>query len=284
MKTLEDVFASEFKQSVSGVGYKDIYRIPLPPECETWRVSGTELYKVSGISESEVPYCMLNNAIVRQLPSGTVAKRRAIDKATRSFKRDDNGKFVYEDYVVPAGSIVVLSSVQINVLFKEYKYATKTGYGYIDFVTDEYGKSFMYVLPKSVLYKINQTALAVSVKNMKNYSGSGYVTWDNGVIYLHVIPYNPRSQYIGSKILVTKYSLDYRREVSQILQYWQRVGILPDLRLCVMSDGTNIALKQTAVGYSEYIPVDTLAVGDKEIYGCSSEGSDDGSGEDGGSV
>ena len=268
MKTLEDVFVKEFKQSVSNVGYKDIYKIPLPEECKTWKVSGTDLFVVKGIGEADAPYNRLNNTIVKRLPQGTVARRRVIDKSIRNFKKDENGAYVYEDYSVPSGSIVVVSSDNIGVLYKGYKTASKSGYGYIDFSDTVNGREYMYVLPKSVLYEVHQTALALSVTNMKNYAGSGYVTWDNGVIFLHVIPYNPRSKYIGSKILATKCSLGYSEEVSTILSFWQKAGVIPDLRLTVLGNGENLALKKTSVGYTEYIQVEPLALGDREIYGA----------------
>ena len=43
---------------------------------------------------------------------------------------------------------------------------------------------------------------------MKNYSGIGLTTWDYGVIFVHVIPYNPNSQYVGTKILKTAKTTD----------------------------------------------------------------------------
>ena len=82
-----------------------------------------------------------------------------------------------------------------------------------------------------------------------------------------MIPYNPRSKYVGSKILATKCGLDYKYEVRQILNFWQRTKVIPDLRLTVLGDGGNLALKRTAVGYTEYIQVQPLALGDRELYG-----------------
>lgn len=269
MKTLEEVFVKEFKQSISNVGYKDIYKIPLPDECRSWNVSGTDLFVVKGVDGENAPYDRLNMSIVKRMPAGYVARRRVIDKAIRGFKKNPDGSYVYENYQVPSGSIVVLSNVNIDVQYKGYKTATKSGYGYVDFVDSSRGREYMYVVPKSVLYEINQTALALSVTNMKNFSGSGYTTWNNGVIFLHIIPYNPRSKYVGSKILATKCSLDYSEEVGTILRYWQKVNVIPDLRLCMLESGENLVLKRTSVGYTEYVQVQPLALGDREIYGSS---------------
>ena len=88
-----------------------------------------------------------------------------------------------------------------------------------------------------------------------------------GTVFLHIVPYKPNSQYIGSKILKTGYTLDYSTEIGKLLTYWQEIGVVPNITLTTLSDGTNLALKDTVVGYESYIPVDSMAYGDKEVYG-----------------
>lgn len=268
-KTLEDLFIREFRSAVSNVGYKDIYKVPLPPSSDNWKVSGTDLYAVKGIEGSN--YSFLNKTIVKRLPKDSVAKRRVIDKATRSYAIGEDGKFKYEDYQVPSGSVVVLSTVNIGLSYKEYKRPIKDGYGYIDFVQRGNIVEYMYVLPKKVLYKVNQTALALSVKNMKNFSGSGYMTWNMGMIFLHVIPYKPNSKYEGTRILKTGYWTNFDADIRTITDYWQQMGVIPNLALCNISDGTNIATKGTIVGYESYVPVESLALSDKDVYGSDDE-------------
>lgn len=255
----------EFRNSVREVGYKDIFKVPLPEQVSSWNVSGTELYGVRGIDIQF--YSELNESIVRRLPKDMVAKRRVIDKATRDFKRDENGSYVYEDYKVPTGSLVVLSNRKINLPYQNYV-KPDNGYGYIDFAVSSVGIEYMYVLPKNVLYKVNQTALVVSVKDMKGFSGMGYVTWTMGKIFLHIIPYNPRSQYTGSKVLKTGYTLDYGKEIKSIVDYWQQVRFIPNIALSKLQDDTNLVLKPTVIGYDEYTPIDVLPVSDKEVYGA----------------
>ena len=268
-KSLEDLFMKEFRNEVSNVGYKDIYKVPLPPICDSWEVSGTELYAIKGIEKEK--YNHLNKTIVRRLPKDTVAKRRVVDKVSRTFQKDDNGSYIYEDYPTPSGSLVLLSTINIELSYKEYKRPTKDGFGYIDFVQVKGAVFYMYVIPKKYLYRVNQTALALSVKNMKNYSGMGYMTWDMGMIFLHVIPYKPNSKYEGTRILKTGYWTDYSRDINTLLEFWQQLGVIPNLALCVLSDGSNIAQKGTVVGYESYSPVETLALSDKEIYGSSTD-------------
>lgn len=222
------------------------------------------MYAVKGIEE---PYfSLLNKTTVQKLPRGYEVKRRVIDKATRSFKKNDDGSYVYSDVQVPSGSMVVLSDVQIGLPYKLYCTPPK-GYGYIDFIQYKGGTAFVYIIPKDYLYKVNQTALVVSVKNMKNYWGQGYLTWDMGLIYLHVIPYNPNSKYTGSKVLKTGMSLDYSKEAKEIVQYWQEKGVIPNIGLSALLSGENLCLKPTIVGYESYIPIELAPVNSGEILG-----------------
>lgn len=276
-KTLEDIFVGEFRKSTSNVGYKDIFKILLPQECNDWSVSGTDEFLVKGIKLNT--YAGLNQKLVRRLPRGTVARKRVIDKATRTYKRDTkSGDYLYEEVEVPTGSMVVVSKVNLEVPYKDYaKHTVSTkdpnyGFGYIDFVQKKGSVEYLYIIPKIYLYLVHQTALVLSVKNMKNFSGMGYVTWTNGVIYLHVVPYSPTAQYIGSRVLKTGHGVNYDKDIQTILNFWQQSCIIPNISLCSLSSGGNLVLKPTAVGYDEYIPVDDLAIGDKEVYGSELEG------------
>ena len=254
----------EFRNAVREVGYKDIYKVPLPEEVKGWKVSGTEMYGVRGVEKPY--YSELNKSFVRKLPRNLTAKRRTIDKVTRGFKMNEDGSYVYEDYKVPTGSIVVLSQKKINLPYTEYLKPVD-GYGYIDFATTPDGVDYMYVLPKTVLYRLNQTALVLSLKDMKGFSGMGYTTWKMGKIFLHVIPYSPNAQYTGSKVLKTGWTLDYSKEVQTIVDYWQQVGVIPNIGLCRLQDDTNLVTKPTTIGYNEYNPIESLPLSDKEVYG-----------------
>lgn len=271
MRNLEELFIKEFKSNVKTIGSKDIYSISLPESVKSWEISGTELYAVKDIDDEY--YGKLNKSIVKRLPNGMEVKRREIDKATRSFAKDADGNFIYSKVTIPSGSIVVISEKSIGLPFK-YK---KEGYGYVDFVQKGEVIEYLYILPKTVLYKVNQTALAISVKNMKNFKGMGYLTWKHGVIFIHVIPYNPKAQYVGSKILKTGVTLNYSAEISEIVCHWIQQDVVPDLSLCNLMLGENIALKPTIVGYVEYEPVEILSLGDKELYGANENENSNGS-------
>lgn len=269
MATLEDVFIKEFKRNLKmGGTSKNIFDVPLPESVKSWEVSGEELYFVNGLNESSSGlYYGLNGTLVKKLPKNMVASRRKIDLVKRDFVKDERGRYVYEDVKVPKGSIVVISDKMLHLPFK-YQ-CPDEGFGYIDFITDGKNKEFLYYVPKRYIYQTHQTALALSVKTMKNFRGKGYNTWSYGLIYLHIIPYKPNSQYVGSKILATDLSLNYTDKVKEIVDFWVENGVIADIFLSETFEG-NLVLKETPQGYDDYNPFEELSIGDREIYGSDS--------------
>ena len=270
MASLDDLFVKEFRSRIRNFGSKDIFNAPLPDSVKDWEVTGCDVFAVKGDIDDEY-YGKLKSTVVKDIPRGSKVAKRKYDKATRSFMRNDDGTFIYEDVTIPTGSKAVVSDKSISLPYG-YK---KEGFGYVDFVQTGSKIKYIYIIPKIYLYKVNQVALALSVKNMKNYSGMGYVTWDNGTVFLHLIPYNPRASYVGSKILKTKAGLSFDKEIKEIVDYWMMIGYIPNLALCNVN-GENIALKQTAVGYNDYMACEDLSLGVVEIYGKDTEVEDNG--------
>ena len=261
MSCLESEFIREFKFNTSNIGSKDIYSLPLPKGSDKWYISGTELYIVKDLEGEYID--KLNGKIVRKIPSGVQVKKRKIDKATRNFVFGENG-YEYEEYTIPTGCMLVISDQKLGL---PYNFKADN-FSYIDYSKKKDGTlEYFYCVPKTCLYKIHQTALAISVKNMKNYAGKGYITWKSGVIFIHVIPYSPGRSYIGSKILKTGVGLDYNSEIESIVDTWKNLGIIPMINLCDTVEYGNIALKETAVGYEDYDPYESISIGDMEIYG-----------------
>lgn len=274
MPCLEDVFVGEFRRSTSNVGSKNIYAVPLPKEVADWKIDKLRAYGVSGIKESVGGlYSGLNKTYVYKPSSNTLLKKRKINLVTRDFVREADGSYVLEDIEVPTGSMVVVSGKNLDL---PYGYKAPSGdFGYVDFKVSKDGtRQFLYIIPKVCLFKLGQTALALSVKNMKNYQGMGYKSWDYGTIFLHVIPYNPAKSYIGTKILKTGVGLNYSKEIKSIVYFWMINGVIPDISLCNISDGRNLALKETVRGYEDYYPIDNLSIGEHELF-SSGEGMED---------
>ena len=271
MSTLEKNLIKEFKRNIrSRRVSKNIYNIDLPEDVKKWKVSGTDVFLIKGISEEAGGlYCRLNGTLASKIPSGFVPAKRKIDLVTKSFVRDENNRFVYEDIKIPTGSIVVISKVNLDLPYR-YK-SNEEGFGYIDFISNGKDREYLYYIPKKYVYLTHQTALALSVKNMKNFTGSGYVTWDSGVIYLHVIPYKPNAKYVGTKILKTGHTLNYAKEITSIVDYWVEKDIVPNIVLCNTEESGNLVLKETSVGYDTYNPVEEFSLADVEIYGSDSQ-------------
>lgn len=202
------------------------------------------------------------------LPRGTKVSRRVIDKVTRSYKKDDIGNFLVEDYVIPSGSMVVLSSVKLGIPFNAYLRPSE-GFGYVDFIRSKDGSvEYLYVVPKKYLYRAHQTALAVSVSNnLRCYEGKGFQSWKNGVVFIKIIPYSPNRSFKDSKILKTGIGLNYSKECQKLLKLWVESGFIPNPSDCILdSDGSNIALTICNPMSEGYIPFDVIPVGEKELY------------------
>lgn len=265
---LEELFIREFKKSMRSLPKtRDIYKVPLPAEVSEWSVSDGSLYGVYGIPFEEGGiFRGLNRTFVRKPPSGVVVKKRKVDLVNRCFMKDSSGGFVYEDVRVPRGSMVVISKTNLNILFGYRDYSD--GFGYIDFIdSGKGGREFIYYIPKRYLYSANETALAISVKDMKNYYGRGYLTWDYGLIYIHVIPYRAGRKYIGTRVLKSDCKLNYDCEIRALVDFWVKGGIIPAISLCNTVSEGNLVLKETVRGYNDFEPLEKVSVADREILG-----------------
>ena len=266
MSSLERVFIKEYKRAMrNSLVAKNIYNVPLPQEVNRWGILDGDTFVINGIpSDSAGLFSSLNKSIVKKLPSGVSPQRRKFDLVNRCFIKDSMGNFIYENVKIPSNSMVILSSVNLNLPYR-YK-ANDTGFGYIDFIVNRGFKEYLYYVPKRYLYRSNQTALALSVKNMKNYFGKGYMTWKFGTVYLHIIPYKSSRNYVGTKILKTSHSLNYEKEVKAIVDFWVENDVIPNIALCNTIDEGNLVLKDTARGFDDYIPVEEMSLIDCEIY------------------
>lgn len=269
MASLERVFIKEFKRNIrSSHISKNIYQVPLPKEAGDWEVSDSEVYAIKGIPvDSAGLYSRLNSSLAKKVPPGVSVQKRKVDLVSRNFSKDRDGRLIYENVKIPSGSMIIVSRTNLNLPYG-YK-INDLGFGYVDFVMNGLFKEFLYYIPKKYLYLANQTALALSVKNMKNFLGKGYLTWKFGTIYLHIIPYKNSRSYVGTKILKTSLKLSYEQEVKLIIDYWIANDIIPNISLCNTIDEGNLVLKDTSKGYEDYELVEEMSLGETEIYGSS---------------
>lgn len=264
MRTLEDLMVKEFRDATKNPR-KVIDEVPLPSCVSGWSRKQEERYLVRGIENNL--YSALNNEVVYRIPKSTTPRRREIDKVTRSFKKDENGNFIYKDYQIPSGSMAVVSTVQLGLPYSEYIQPTK-GYGYIDFVSSKTTTGYIYVIPKEYLYPLRLTALVVTyASNVKCYSGRGFQSWRNGLVYLKVIPYKPYAVYKDTRILCIGYGLNYNSQIKEILNHWLKINFIPDIRSFILEDGTNLVIKGISSLDESYLPVSQVPVDYKETFG-----------------
>lgn len=270
MADLENVFIKEFKRNIRSHNVvKNIFDVPLPSIVKEWEISGSELFGIKGIPSEAGLFSGLNKSIVKKLPKGSIASRRKVDLVKRDFVRDSNNRYVYEDVKIPSGSMVIISRKALELPYG-YK-SPLDGFGYIDFIENRGKREYTYYIPKTCIYSLHQTALVLSVKNMKNFAGMGYLSWNFGLIYLHIIPYKPNYKYVGTKVLKTGLKLNYSEEVKSIVDFWVNNDIIPNIALCDTILEGNLVVKETATGYENYEVVDELSLGEKDLYGRGAE-------------
>lgn len=276
MKTLEEIFENELKESTIPMN-EDIFSVPLPNGYSPENVFHEEVFAIKDIP-NDSPFSGLNRSLVFALPKGTVAKRRVIDKVNRSYKKDKNGKFIYEDYKIPSNSMVVISKRNLQLSYKVYVNPPE-GYGYVDFVIEKGVKQFIYVVPKKVVYRCHPTALVLTNAGMSKYSGSKlkayngvkYKSWKTGNIGLLVIPYNAKKQYTNTVVLKTAFTTNYQEDIDTIRSYWEKIGFIPYVACCYRQNGTNMVAEEVPSSLYEYSFVDLLPISTKEIYGSDGE-------------
>lgn len=258
MRNLETEFVKEMRDNLPKVGEKSIYDIPLPMSAKGWNVNENVLYGVQGITEPE--FDKLNKTIVMEYPKGMSLVRKKIDRRTRKFMRDSEGNFVTEPVTVPKNSKAIMS--EINLLLRYKHEVQDRSFEYVDVINIKGKILYIYLVSTKNLYRVSQTALAMSVRKLKCYSGASYKTWKYGLITLAVIPYKPGAKYEGTKILATGVGLNYNEQITEVLTYWQAMDVIPNMRLSQLIDGGSVCVVDYIPTYNveDFIPMELDSV------------------------
>lgn len=116
MKTNDSIFAREFKSMMDGrrsltSGFK-LSDLPLPVmDTMLQGVPKGRMALVRGIKE--LFFDRLNNQEVQLIGRTTLQKRQVLSDG--SFRRDNNGQFVYDQISVSRNCIAILSSISIGI-------------------------------------------------------------------------------------------------------------------------------------------------------------------------
>ena len=263
------LFVQEFKQmmidrfNMYGTDQRFlINNLPLPhiPSLKFDKENGAY---VKGITE---PYFDKLNKSVVNVEKRQAWTKKEYDQHGKVLMKD--GKPVVKDVTIPMESVVVSSSVNIElpnvkvVGVSKQKYRPSDGFLYVDYEVKNGVKIFYYAIPKVYLYKLNLCALILT-KNTYRRAYKGYkIALQNGTyIYMYIIPYNP-NRAMSYRLLGVKASPNFSNEVKTIIQWWQKQNVSFNYNLC-MVENVNIAYSfiDGVVNVDDYRPYEHNSMG-----------------------
>lgn len=269
--TLEEMFFREFNQMMSqrkaNTGMFNIHSIDVP-EGVFKEVSTRDKVIIKGISEEY--YEKLSNTEAMLWSHGKLSRRK-FDYKGEFIKRD--GKYVLEDVTLPHESVAVISDVKIGV---PTKFKSKESFEYVDVIhrktPDGVEVKYVYIIPREYCYKLNQTALVLSLNKLRVYYQGSSICLQNGyVMYIYVIPYKATStRERNYRVLCTDTTIDgYKGKVDDLIAYWYQRGYLFDYEQCQLFEGvkgrTNAAYESFPIvidSYERYNPEKSMATVD----------------------
>ena len=272
MATLEEIFYKEFNGMMQQLkvnnGILNINEVPMPPEASSYfKMEKHDIVAIQGINDEY--YSKLNNTESLLWNSGQLKRRRFDYKG--EFMKDKDGHQLYDDVTLPHECVAVISDVKLGV---PLKYKPSEPFEYVDMVSNKDGLvKYVYIVPRKYCYKVTQVALVLSLNKMRVYWDGIAIALKNGnVVYLYTIPYKPSTQMHNYRILHTKTSSDFSKELIMIRDYWLSIGYMFDPQKCTMLEAPkgreNMALQIQPSVLEEYIRFDTskpLGVADEEF-------------------
>lgn len=239
MKTLEEIFYSEFNQMVNkrraNTQNFSLSSLPLP-QMES-EISTRDMVHIGGIAEEY--YNLLNNTDNMLWSHGKLSRRTYDYKG--EFIKDKDGNYVVQGVTLPNDCVAILSDTKLCV---PNSFRSKEAFEYVDYVqraTSNGGieRKYVYIIPREYCYKLNQTALVLSLTKLRNYySGSSVILTNGYTVYMYVIPYKPRNNRMHNyRVLCTKCSLDYGGDIGNIIKLWSSKGLLFPYESCALYEG-----------------------------------------------
>ena len=224
--TLDEIFVREFRQMTSDRRAKtklDLNCIPLP-DSSVFKGGIVNANKVQIRNVSDKYFSKLNNMECILLSRPSLKKRVFLPDG--SFRKDTSGKLMYTDVPVPQGCVAVLSDINIEV---KLSHVSVDKLMYVDFTDDVSRKlrRYIYIIPKSFCYKINQCALVLASNKLRSYYEGCAMFLQNGhKVYLHILPFNPANTLRPYRMLAVKSTCDFKSECDDILNYWENHGVI----------------------------------------------------------
>lgn len=162
-------------------------------------------------------------------------KRRLFD-SNGKFLRKKDSSFLTEDVTVPKECVAILSRKRIKV---PLKFNAEHGCSYVDYTKIAGKVWYIYIVPKSVCYVLNEVALIMSLKPVRSlYDGISVYLQNGNKVFLSIVPYTDRVS-THYKVLARKTSLDFKREIDELFKMWEARGITFNARLVALSEPVN---------------------------------------------
>lgn len=259
MPTLEEMFVREFNQMMnqrrSTNNTFDIYKLDIP-QGVLGEINKRDMVLINGITEEY--YKDLNGSEAILWSDGKLVRRKYDYQG--KYIRDENGRYEVQDVTLPHECVAVISDINISV---PVKFKSKEPFEYVDCIQKKNPDGTktvkrVYILPRTYCYKLNQTALVMSLTKLRKYYFGGSYALQNGyTLYMYVIPYRPRAEVSRNyRIIATKTSIDYSREIPAIETYWSQRGYLFNADDCTLFEGVkgrqNLAFENFPPSVDEY--------------------------------
>ena len=259
MLSIDELFYREFtnlQQRLRAVPSYSVEQLPVPSDLYTNNIFLKKHWcHIEGIKTEY--YKKLNGADV-VLAGKVKLQKKKFDYKSQYIKNSD-GSYVYEDVSCPKNCVAILSDRQINV---PYSFQDKD-FIYVDMLLEsEIGQSkykYVYIIPKSYCYRVNQTALVVTAVKLKKqfYFGMQLALQNGRCAYLYVIPYNPSNYTARFKVLCSKLDSDYTKEINKVCNYWLANNIIYNPNWCGLSAPIkgryNLAVQQQDAPLDVYV-------------------------------
>lgn len=258
------------RRGITTFNYVDI---PLP-ELKTM-LNGTPKGYMATVKGIKEPFFERLNGEEVQLVGRTTLKKRQV-LSDGSFRKDSKENFVYTQIPVKHDCVAILSRrsvglkrfVEVNGMKKEHK--VSEGFRYVDYIETENGRKYIYIVPKTFVYRLSLCALVLTPnKHRVYYKGCKLALQNGNYIYLHVIPFKFREN-LSYRVLGVKAGFDFDTEVNQILRFWTEIGVIFDPKLTALegtvSGVTNLGIMdlEGTCSLEDYVPYTVSLADEKE--------------------
>ena len=129
---------------------------------------------------------------------------------------------------------------------------------------------FVYAVPRELLFEVSQCALAVSSSRLDCFEGYRFNSFDDGTLFLSVVPFKKSSSFVNTRILAVKSSTDFKDEISSIVNFWVKKKVIPSpANFKVLSeDGVSevsLVFDSVPASYHEFVPVADSSLASRKV-------------------